>query len=521
MGGPGIVRPILRDLGEVLGKDIIDGWGGFLKGESGDAMASKFARSGESYLNKGKSGQVMTEFINKTFEPEVRKTGQMYLQGNLGAGMKPDDAARQAVKDAWMDTRKKYFGKNDEVITKFIATATRQNGVPYADTAAAILNGYFRDSTAMWRVRGVQFPGQQAKTVLTSMGIGRQSSYKYVSENEAKLRSAISRMLTPLIAIPHTAQIANVVLDASIKDTAKAFGEYFAGGVTKQKLMRDVIDSGALFDEIRYEMFDLAKGGGVVRKLFNHPGFGAVRKFEITIAAATGKHAAISAAIDLMKNPNDKFAMYTLGKYGINPVEALKEMRATGQLTDKMLESAMYQGAERTIFFRNALKTPWGWEESFLSRMMAQYKHFMFRQGKFLYENFKNAYEYGGMKEVSKSLAVYATLYPMFGELVHSTENFVTTQNPFKRDTHDPVKEYLDAMAHSAGFGVWYGMYQSSMYTGGKGYIEGPAAGIMEDIVLGASRDIVKHHNKQAARKVISKFSWPGKIASNLMKEER
>lgn len=484
-----------------------------------------YIKSTRAVLEKYPVGKIWSEYLTNTYEPAVKQIGQSLLDSKIVSGTAPHVAAKEAAIEAFQIARKQYIGPNDEAMIKFLHTATKQHGPVYGNTAADAMSAYFRDASSRWRNMDVKITPGQPSINLSKIGIDKQPSYKSPKQVEQNLKQAMSWMMTPLVAIPHMAQVGNIVFDTSLKHVAQGLSEYLSSGPTKTQFQADLIKSGALFDEMRYQMLDDAKGGGLARKLFNHPGFGWVRRQEISIAAASGKMAAIDAAEKYALNPNDKWASHTLAKLGIEH----SQLSGSGQLTPEQIQKAMYAEANRAIFISRGMETPFKWEENFISRMNSQYRHFAFRQGTFLKNGFKDANKYGGKKELLKSIAVFGLLFPAFGEIVHSAENIATLQNPLKRDSDNWTDESFDALAHYAAFGMFYSMWRSGSFNAGKGFLEGPFFNTLEDIFIGIPVDIA-HHDKDgdwdpnvrgAARKVSSKIGIPGKIISPMLKKEK
>lgn len=356
------VGPVLTDIGEKVAGDAVKGFGDFLSKETG---AYGFVRSTKALLEKTETGKIFSNFLEHTYEPKVRQLGQEKLTSKIASGVKPATAAQESIREAHQEVRKLFLGQNDEALIKAIHTATKKHGTIYGNAFADSMSVYFNDAGSYWRKAKVNPSGATTPISLKDVGIKGTSSYHSQSEIETGLRKGLSWMYTPLIAIPHVGQLANIFLDNSIKDVAKGLGEYF-GSSTKDKFRADLIKSGALFDELRYEIEDDAKGGGIARKMFHHPGFGFVRRQEIGIAAASGKQAALDAASKISSNSNDRWSRYTLVKLGLNPDHIADR---GGRLTEDEIRKVMYTEADRTIFLRSNLKTPWRWEESFAARM--------------------------------------------------------------------------------------------------------------------------------------------------------
>ena len=532
MGG----KALITDLAEKYGKQMIEGFGRFMSEEG----APNWVRSTRAVLNRQPIGKAFGDFLEHTLEPEVKRTGQTYLDAKIKQGLPAHIAATDAGKEAWHDVRKAYLGQNDEALIKFIHSASKQHGPAYGNSVADAMSVYFHDASSYWRTHKIKFdPSSTEHISLKNVGIRSEAEYREPKEFEKSLRQAMGWMYTPTIAIPHLSQVGNTVFNEGISSTARALAEYTSalakGGATKQKVMNDVIKSGALFDEIRFQMMEDAKGGGIVRQLFHHPGFGWVRRQELAITALAAKN----TAQDAMKVINrygpgaaeSRKAIFNLNRLGLKWQDIAEKGM---ELTDEDLHKAMYNGANQAIFIRSELYTPYKWEESFSSRMGFQYKQFAFRQGRFLAMGFQNAYRRDGVAGLAKAVAVYGTMFPVFGELVHSLENIATGKNPLQRD-HEGGAEYFDALGHAAGLGIVYSMFRSGMYNYGRGFLTGPLWNTIEDLAIGVPIHVGKGINysleddedkatkqyRAAVRLAVSKLSIPGRIASNLLKEDK
>jgi hypothetical protein len=487
-----------------------------------DDFGEWFAKGGLGYIKSSRGvleskpiGKVMSEFLQNEFEPGVKKLGQQYLEHKINAGFPPEQAAREAVQEAWHDTRKAMFGKNDEALIKFVHSATKQHGIIYGNNVADVMSTYLRDQQSYWRRAKLPIMN---KTSLADIGINANAEYRPPKEWEHSLRSTMSWMFTPFIAIPHLGQFANVILDTSFKDVAVGTSELFSK-VNRQQFMNTLIRSGALFDEIRFQMIEDAAGGGIVRKLFHNPGFNWVRRHEIMVAAAAGKHAAQDAADRLVSSSGDKWAEFTLRKLGIDPAKIFNQ---GGQLLPEDIEKAMLREADRTIFFRSSLETPWKWEESAMSRMVFMYKHFLFRQGNFIRRSFMEAAKNGGPSEVLKTALTFGTLFPVVGEIVHSLENAAHLESPMKRDKKDALmgSEYVDAMGTAAGLGLFYTIMRASQYNGLKGWFAGPILSTAAD-VASIPYKLEKGNTRGAVKTVLTKMGVPGRVIARHIKPKR
>lgn len=532
------IGPVLTDIGEKVAGDAIRGFGGFLKKETG---SYGFVKTAEDLGSKFPTVKIFTDYLNGTVEQKTRQLGQEKLTQKIASGMKPETAAIDAIHEARQEARKLYIGQNDEALIKAIHTTTKQHGVIAGDAFADAMSVYFNDSMSKWRTSKVRLSPTADPISLKDVGIRNQSHYSSVDELESDLRRGLSWMYTPLIAIPHAGQLANPILNEGISSVAKGLFEYF-GSTTKDKFSADVVRSGLLFDELRFQIMDTARGGGLISKLFHHPGFGAVRRFELSVAAAAGKASVKEAAQTLSRDPNHIGARITLIRLGLDPKKLIEK---GFELGDDDIQKAMYQAGEQSIFLRNELKTPWRWEQNFNSRMAFQYKQFQYRQTRFLGQVFKRAYQ-AGPTELAKTVATFATVFPVFGEMVRSLENLSRGENPIARPKdernvtiagkhHPIVNEYLDALTYASGFGIFYSLIRAGLWNGGSSYFTGPLFGTVSDVLINlpiksamAARDFAQGDKKKGMKKIktigrlaASKLGWPGKIANQALKNKK
>jgi hypothetical protein len=535
MGGFG--KLIGDAIGEI-GDQMFSGFGRFL---SNDTAAYGFSRSGEALLRKSKAGDILADYIKQEFEPAVGKTGQQLLQTKLQPGMLPHQATqvlRTMGRDATNLNRKLYFGNNDELIIKAIAEGTKQRGPAYGSAMADVMSSYFREANSSWRQKkvGIIVPG--ARLSLTDLGIRGTNKFVTPHEWEEGLRRSYSWMFTQGIAIPHLSQIVNPILREGVTNTAKALSEWTEALVKTgrpDKAFHDIIESGLLFDEFRYEALADAKtpGASLATKLFNHPGFNWVRRQQITIAALAGKNHFLNAVAELRNGVNTQMNEFTLRRLGVD-VAALRGRN--WQILPEDMQSAMYQAGVQNMFVRSDLDLPWKWDENFPSRLASQFKQFGFRQTKFLAETFRDAYLHGGptkadkIKNLAKTTAVFGIFFPVAGEFVKQLESIAVGKgfdNPFG-DDKTLGGEYFDAIGHAAGWGIFSSMFRS----GQRGYIRGAFEGplltstedfyqagvdIKEGLKLEYEDDPEKAERKfkAAGRLTIGKMGLPGRIISN------
>ena len=534
--------------GEVLEKEAGEGIGKFLsKFEEGQG----FYKTARDILSKSETGQVLLKHLDDVIIPQSRKTAQAYFDASLSSVPKTvtgkvranvvSKLSREAKTKAWGDVRSTYLGKKDEVLIKSIHDATKSHGQNYGNMMADALTYVMHDAGESYKLPGkdVTLPGWRTERVklapgekgisLADVGIREKGKFTSPEAWEQNLRIAAGWMNAPLIAIPHMSQVGATLLDSGFKATAKALADYGKIINGADDIMAGVMRSGVLFDEMHYEMQQEARGAGLVEKLFHFPGFNWVRRQELTLSALAGKHAAIDAVEKLTKDSSDKWAKHTIEKLGIK----FDDLAEKGfKLTQSDIETAMFKEANRSIMVTRELDTPWKWQESAMARLSFQYKDFAYRYGRFISSGLWNAAKYGGPTEFAKSLSIYLTVFPAFGEIVHSMENIASAKNPFQRDSKSNEEEYFSALGYAGGLGIFNSLWRAGLYNKGKGFLEGPTASNIEDFTFKPAIRAAKIYKALdegdtykaqkeaigAAQDLTYKLGWPGRMIANQIK---
>lgn len=534
---------MLTEAGAELAEQAFKGFGRFFEKDAGKDIGGGYRgyfRSGRYLMEKSKQGEYLSKYTREVFEPAVRKTMQQRLDA-----ARPKLATMKSAKDrqeliqniglsSFHDSVPIYFGKNGEVFIKAVRGATMTNGKIYGNAMADVISTYMHDSSSFWRTKKFDFAGQ--KLTLGDFGIKQKPRYVPPTEWEGPLRHSLSLMYTQGIAIPHLGQIVNTIMNEGVFRTARALAEWSAALAktgSPDKVFKDILDSGILADEIRHEMLSDAKtpGGSLLDKLINHPGFNWVRRQQIVVNAIAAKLHLQDAAAELARGENVRMNTYTLNRLGID-VNGLAQRGY--QLTADDFSRAMNNSTTQNMFLRSELETPWKWEESTFMRMGTQYRHWGYRQGKFMAGVLKNAYVHGGPVEFSKTLIAMGVLFPVVGEMVKDLENIAKLQpinNPFAPDKKF-TDEYFSAVAHVGAFGIMHTMWRAGQMNYATGFFEGPMLRTAEDLISTTSHlvkgvdysltdepDKASTQYRAAARLVVNKFGIPGRaIAARIKK---
>jgi hypothetical protein len=201
--------------------------------------------------------------------------------------------------------------------------------------------------------------------------------------------------------------------------------------------------------------------------LLRRTGFSVVRRFNQIVSANAGRRFAYEQLELLQKNPQNKIALRNLASLGISSAKAL------GQgLTEGDLNNAAKRVTDTTQFTRNALELPVGWQMSPAMRMIFMYKQFVFSQAKLL----KNHVFMPLVRDGNpRPLIYFATLFPLFGEVVADAKNMLR-----KGNLDDRPKDVVDRGLDNLSYVGAHSMMEDAMYA-----LTNPDASNMASFVLG------------------------------------
>jgi hypothetical protein len=540
--------------GEAIEKELGNGLSEFLSKFSEGQGYYKTARD---VLSKSESGKVLLDHLDNTVIPQSHKTAEAYFNAAKGSvpaslpknirGQKLYDLAKDAKSKAFGDVRATYLGKNDEVLINALHSATKEKGPNYGNMATDSIEAFFHSagdpipvpgkstSIAGYRTRKVPSTVDITKKIsLSDVGISPVGKYRSPTQLENGIKNVVGWMNAPLIAIPHMGQVAALIFNNGIKNVSKAVFERFqmSEGNEADVLFKSIQDSGVLFENMMYQFKADGSSAGIFDKMFHYPGFNWVRRQSLVLGALTGKEAIIDAAERVVKDPSDKWAKFTMEKLGLKSKDFA---RNDFRLKPEDIERAMFSEANRSIRITRELDVPWKWQESQVSRLAFHYKDFAYSYGRMLGNGFSNAYKYGGAKQLAKTIGIFATVFPLVGEAVHSMERGALLKNPLSRDhpgdytAGDVLAEYISALGYAGSLGIFNSLWRAGAYNYGKGWLEGPVAGDIEDLTIGPavhSYKAIKYYSEgdsykaqkqiqSGAREVVSKLGWPGRIAAD------
>lgn len=386
-----------------------------------------------------------------------------------------------------------YFGPSDRNLAAVVEMIKRTKGRVSATNVADMLDIYLHNTMpGAYRVEGLK----------------HQSAYRPANEAEKLVNRLASYMFTSRIAIPHASQWASTILNSGVRNSLEGIFDL----VNNRGAAKDfVLQSGALDEELRRELEVGIRGGeSWFKKLVHQPGFNWIRKQEIIFSAVVGKHEALHAAQELVRNPSSVDAAKVLARLGLQPQDVL----ANKGLSSGMEETAAYFAANRDMYFRGSQNVPFRWNGTPVSRMLNMYKPFTFNMTRMIKDTLVQDWERGvtypeKIWNISKTLGVLGTLFPVLGELIVLTENQalgrqdnpLETDTPFNQDwknNHEFLDQYINAIAHVGAFGVTYSMFRAAKRRMIANFFLGPVFSSLSDFAGDVAKGIIGQEDKES-----------------------
>lgn len=426
-------------------------------------------------LEETETGKIVKDTLQNKLEPLFAKNLNHELSVLKQGSPKPTpDQILNAYSTAKDAAHNQVLGSKRQFVTASIESMYKERGITGAHQLANIFDVYLKDSGAAYKLQ-VRAVGKKAGIPeLEHFKLGSGYSNEYQAA-ESWARKMMSPLLTARIAIPHFTQSLNNLLTVGWKNTASAIADFAKDG--RDGVYDFAMRSGALSTELHYEMLRTAQGTSKwtkivdpMRKIFLFE-----RKWQLTLAAVAGKHGALEAAEKFASSTgSDEAAKIQLKMLGLDPQDILKQ---GGKLTDEQINTAAFRNAQETMFIRSPLQTPRLWQSNAGYRTAWMYKDYGFNQARLLKDSFKRAKASEGYLGVAKVAATIGTTFTLAGEFVKQAENIATLHMPFdpqtsKRDLFE--NEYLDALAHFGGFGIYYSMLRSATKSGLQNFMLGP-----------------------------------------------
>lgn len=428
-------------------------------------------RSSEAVLAKTEIGKFYVDTIKNKLEPEAAKLSQTYLS----TGMQPQEAMAKG-KDS---VKKAIFGKNNNGLIAVAQGVQKQGGPMAAQHLMDFHNIYFAEDA-------LTAAGNRMTAIKKGVQVGTDPGYKGVKVGgmEAPVKKLNQAVSLPLISIPHAAQAPlNSLAVFGFRDTMKAMAEFAKDGASAKALAHT---SGAMVQETAYGILSAQKGTSPYSLLIDplRKVFSMERRAGIAYSAVIGKHSAIEAADTFFKSGGkDNKALIQLKLLGQDPSLVMSQ---GGKLSQENIETAAFRSASEIMGFRSGLETPMYWESNAAWRLGTTFKQYGFRTMKLHADSLKRAYASEGMVGVAKKAAMYATVFPIAGELIKGAEGIATLQNPWsdeKQKNNFMGNEYADAIATAMGFNLIYSATRAATYHKLGNFLMGPIFGTASDLM--------------------------------------
>jgi hypothetical protein len=484
---------VMKDLGETVLKD-----------------SPEWFRSAEAMVSKTEAGKLWASTIKNKVEPAVGQMHQQLLDTAVKAGtMSPQEAVTQARKTV----KEQVFGKNNIMMAPLLKAAENQGGTLAATHLADAHNVYWAEDSltgSAWRSKvrpSVKNPG--------GVDIPAASYYSTAGKSEHAIKEISRTLNLPLISVPHAFQAPlNSLAVNGVRASMQAFAEFMHDSASAKLL---ATQSGAMSQELGYELQGATKGKTAFSLLLDpmKGAFSAERRYGIAFSAVSGKYAAMNAAENLVKGGSGaRAAELQLKVLGLDPAKILS---SGGQLTQDEIERAAYRSASEIMGFRSPLETPVGWDSNGLARIASIYKQYGFRTMRLHQQVLQRAYQSEGLMGVAKKAALYATLFPIAGEMIKGAEGAATLRNPWSKEQQKgnlAHNEYIDAVAMAMGFNMIYSATRSSMYHNLANFVSGPVISTGTDL----AQDVInmiqnpKHPVKPLSKDLLRRGGLPGRI---------
>lgn len=475
--------------------------------------APTLLRSTEATVEKTAAGKIWAELIRNDVEPAIGKARQQLLDTSVRAGTM---SVQEAMSQSRLQVKNAAFGRQGNGIIALLQAAKQQGGDIAARHLADAHNIYWKEELPNWR----------AQAIKKGVDIRPGSAYSPPPQAEIAVKD-MSRMVNlPLVSIPHVLQAPlNGLAVNGVRASLAAAGEYMRDPASARAFAARV---GAMSQETAYEIMAAQKKSSTFQILLDplRKVFSAERRVGIAYSAIMGKHAALEAAETLFKsNGRDKAASLQLKLLGLEPSTVMNQ---GGRLGPEDIEKAAYRSADEIMGFRSLRETPMVWEKNAAWRIGATYKQYGYRTMRIHQRMLTQAYRGEGLLGVAKLAALYATVFPVAGEMIKAAEGVFTLQNPWNKEHQDRNlfhSEYIDALAMAMGFNLIYGATRSATFQKMANFLIGPifstGSDLLQDVVRANPKknasmlEDVEYRAKNVAKDVVRRGGLPGRWISH------
>jgi hypothetical protein len=515
---------VAKDAGEQIAKD-------FPK-ESIQNLWTKL-RPMQNEAAKSEAGQYWLKTVKENYIPNYHRALQAGVDGasKLPKEMQPHPA--ELVSQARNVARVSTFGQNDALGAGIIKAASQSKGMTesqahihaqnLADFTAMILHdtetrptwrGLTEEEKAAQNTANLgKIKAEESIDKSKSTRAGQTAPFSTFKQNvtqnkenptwlkldavyhpqsplETSLQRYAQRTIAPLIVLPHLQNVMNLAISTPLKDLIPAIAETIKLGngneyeKATEFARRAGVFSGTSLDAYTYQWLGSrgisAKVGGdnfgvLVNKLIHNPGLDPVRKWQLSLGAAAGKHTVEDFAQKLVDSGGkDKRAIYELQKMGLNINDI---MRQKGTLNPDQYEKAIFHYVDSKVFLDSTLQRSFYARANPFTRLAFMYHSFITRQGQLLKEELMKPIRTGDWSSIPQTMAVLGVAFPLVGMLTKDLTMLGRgdwNDVHMKKDVDDWMGQNgpkalfyqaLDDYSHTAGFGIL-----SSYIRGGTRY---------------------------------------------------
>jgi hypothetical protein len=424
----------------------------------------------------GKSGQALSGFLKRSFEPEFDRQLSIHTKAAEAAGstMAPHEVRTLARNEARANTA----GSKDYILANYIKAVEQEHGQNKAQAVVDHLGIYFHEKAYPQGNAGggtsSKLVSNIAKKGQTTHGLHfKASPYEPPGVVENAIHKTTAASLAYKAGLAHLSTPLNMLISNNLSSFTKAMGVMFGhdyAGVKAQMMATDAI--GHTLHEEYQQMYRFRNGminkyapgsiGEFISKNWMIPGISAVRQRTMVAAAYQGHIVAKEAAHELI-NGNPRNAIADLSWLGIdhNAVKA-----NGGNLTPEQLRMAAQQNVQKNVFAETGLSRSRFATQGPYGRLTMVFHNYAAMQGNFILSAIKKELvEKRDPVAAAKILATLAVIAPNVGNFTYSLEQLARGKDwddpfgHFKDRTKalygaNALSENMESFTHIAGFGV-------------------------------------------------------------------
>lgn len=466
----------------------------------------------ESGFNRTEAGKDLAQRLKSEYIPMYHRAREMLFQAASKAPSYMQPAPAEIESQARNIARDHALGANDYRGVAMVAAVKNQPGLSpsqihleqqnLADHVHMFLKDTVEtaDHTDISHLKKWQQKAINAKTnigpqstfkrnVLTSkenpVRIDTGALYKPPTDTERKAVSWASKVMLPAIAIPHIGTLFNYGLNTPLHDLVRGVASatfdnksvrqfsadsgVFASTIAEAYAVRHYGERGIIATATGKSQF-----GVIVNQLTHQPGFNALRKYTLSIGAATGKLTTERMAREFAAGGGKDTALgFQLRRFGLDPREILNQ---GGVLNADQMRKAIFNYVDNKVFLDNSMHRSFNSSRNGFMRLSNLYHGYVTRQGQLIADVIKNdvLQHKGGLVNAAQAFGMLGIVFPTVGAGLKTLEMYGRGQfqsadpkEDFKKLTGQEgiskmLLEYVDDYSHMAAFGVAHSYIQST-----------------------------------------------------------